>query len=253
MTRRFLVGGITAVLILAFAGELNSEYVNLTTYYPAPSGVYTQMLTTGKAFLAQSANTGVAVGWGAASFPGGSSLKLSVAGSLAVGVGGTSDLTFKNAALDAAQNPSDIVVQGRVGIGTTRVDNGVSPDGIGNGLMVKGRLRVGTNTGYSAGEALERGRSYIYIDNIDSQCAATPISGNNVANICAAGDYATFIAGFYINGWFFQNRGGQVVASYGPGALQYTSYVRGMDGGGNETWTTLGKSDNNLMVYCCPK
>src|SRR5207249_475218 len=44
-----------AVLLLlsGMAQELASENVTLTTYYPAPSGVYTQMITTGKTYLAR--------------------------------------------------------------------------------------------------------------------------------------------------------------------------------------------------------
>ena len=47
--------GILAVcgLIAALAPELASENVTLTTYYPAPSGVYTQMITTSNSYLAR--------------------------------------------------------------------------------------------------------------------------------------------------------------------------------------------------------
>lgn len=38
------------------AMELSSESVTLTTYYPAPSGVYQQMITTGKTHLARDGN-----------------------------------------------------------------------------------------------------------------------------------------------------------------------------------------------------
>ncbi len=42
-----------AMLLLCSVGDLNSESVTLSTYYPAPSGVYTQMITTGNTFLAR--------------------------------------------------------------------------------------------------------------------------------------------------------------------------------------------------------
>ncbi|MDD5657718.1 MAG: hypothetical protein PHF00_10750, partial [Elusimicrobia bacterium] len=38
---------MAAVLLLAVAPELGSESVTLTTYYPAPSGIYTKMIVTG--------------------------------------------------------------------------------------------------------------------------------------------------------------------------------------------------------------
>lgn len=45
--------GLVGLLLLACAGELGSESVSLTTYYPAPSGVYTQMITTQNTYLAR--------------------------------------------------------------------------------------------------------------------------------------------------------------------------------------------------------
>jgi hypothetical protein len=50
-----------ALLLFAAAGKLSSESVTLTTYYPAPSGVYTQMVTTGNTYLARDGGT-VAIG-----------------------------------------------------------------------------------------------------------------------------------------------------------------------------------------------
>lgn len=57
------------------APKLNAENVTLTTYYPAPSGVYTKMITTGETFLARD--------------PGG---KLIIGGSVVPGFLGTSDV-----------------------------------------------------------------------------------------------------------------------------------------------------------------
>ncbi len=52
-SRRFVaVVGAAAVMLSAVA-ELGSESVTLTTYYPAPSGVYTKMITTGDTHLAR--------------------------------------------------------------------------------------------------------------------------------------------------------------------------------------------------------
>ena len=42
---------MAAGMIFSVATEVASESVTLTTYYPAPSGVYTQMITTGNTYL----------------------------------------------------------------------------------------------------------------------------------------------------------------------------------------------------------
>ncbi len=63
-TRASGTGGavcVLALLMLALCGsELSSENVTLTTYYPAPSGVYTEMITTRNTYLARDGgNVGV--------------------------------------------------------------------------------------------------------------------------------------------------------------------------------------------------
>ena len=50
---RSMRGLMTAAMIFSAVTEVASESVTLTTYYPAPSGVYTQMITTGNTFLAR--------------------------------------------------------------------------------------------------------------------------------------------------------------------------------------------------------
>lgn len=58
--------GLAGLMMLASAPELSSESVTLSTYYPAPSGVYTQMITTGNTFLARDAGNRVSIGTTAA-------------------------------------------------------------------------------------------------------------------------------------------------------------------------------------------
>ena len=48
LTRRSLKAGMVLFVSLFCAGDLGSESVTLTTYYPAPSGIYTKLVTTGK-------------------------------------------------------------------------------------------------------------------------------------------------------------------------------------------------------------
>ncbi|HAM36518.1 MAG TPA: hypothetical protein DEB40_14515 [Elusimicrobia bacterium] len=53
LTTRTLIGVMTVMLLFGVVDELGSESLSLSTYYPAPSGVYTQMITTNNAFLAR--------------------------------------------------------------------------------------------------------------------------------------------------------------------------------------------------------
>ncbi len=53
LSRRTCLGVLTLGLLAWAAAELGSENVTLTTQYPAPSGVYTQMITTGKTLLSR--------------------------------------------------------------------------------------------------------------------------------------------------------------------------------------------------------
>lgn len=51
--RRFISRALVAAILFGAVPELESESVTLSTYYPAPSGVYTQMITTGNTYLAR--------------------------------------------------------------------------------------------------------------------------------------------------------------------------------------------------------
>jgi len=51
---------LTGILLVFCAAELDSESLTLTTYYPAPSGVYARMITTDSTFLARNGgNVGI--------------------------------------------------------------------------------------------------------------------------------------------------------------------------------------------------
>lgn len=61
-SRRLVAWSGAAAMMLCVVPELDSESVTLSTYYPAPSGVYTQMITTGNTFLSRDGgNTGVGI------------------------------------------------------------------------------------------------------------------------------------------------------------------------------------------------
>ena len=48
--------GIVVCLFVLPAEKGRAESVTLTTYYPAPSGVYARMITTGNTYLSRDSN-----------------------------------------------------------------------------------------------------------------------------------------------------------------------------------------------------
>ena len=52
-SRRFVMAVGAVSIMLCAVPELDSESVTLSTYYPAPSGVYTNMITTSDTYLAR--------------------------------------------------------------------------------------------------------------------------------------------------------------------------------------------------------
>jgi hypothetical protein len=53
---------LAASLLSGLARELSSETVTLSTYYPAPSGVYTQLITTGNGYFSRDGTTKTQIG-----------------------------------------------------------------------------------------------------------------------------------------------------------------------------------------------
>lgn len=53
LTPRVFPGLAAAIILIVSARELATESVTMTTYYPAPSGVYNQLMTTKNAYLAR--------------------------------------------------------------------------------------------------------------------------------------------------------------------------------------------------------
>ncbi len=99
---------ITALLTLAFitAGRTNvssTESVTLSTYYPAPTGVYTQIITNNQTWFAQNGGT---VTIGSANTPAGNVLLL-VDGNHA----GRGDAVFQKVAVNSQTVPGAVPVQ----------------------------------------------------------------------------------------------------------------------------------------------
>ena len=81
-SRRFLRCAAVAVMVLAAAPELDSESVTLTTVYPAPSGIYTRLITTGNTVLSRDAIGKLSVGTAVAPAAG---TKMAVIGNVGIG------------------------------------------------------------------------------------------------------------------------------------------------------------------------
>jgi len=146
--------GIAALLLLIMAPELDSENVDLTSYYPAPSGVYNKMITYNNAYLATNSGN--------------------------VGVGTT------NPAAKLQVASGNLII-----------------DGIGGGLdytpspTTKGYLRI----------------------NLDSSgCTFPGIVAPNSNSVCPSGYYATWTQGLYIDGFSYQNHGGNIYIAL-PGGV----------------------------------
>ncbi len=97
-----------AALLAAAATELSSENVTLSTFYPAPSGVYTQILTTGSTLLARDGgNVGVGVANPASKLDVGGSLR--VTGPVQLSAGAKNGYVLTSDSLgNAAWKPSGV-------------------------------------------------------------------------------------------------------------------------------------------------
>lgn len=220
-------------LILLSAGELGSENVTLTTYYPAPSGMYAQMIVTGNTWLARNSGN-VGIGTGAAAV----TQRLQVNGGRAQFAGDTAGFV-------------EIYNVGGAGEGgTIRL---VSNEGVNQFIEnAGGRIRF-VNSAWS--------QELLSITNNGSLHIATAWTCGSVRNFttgAACGvntEYATFTPGLYAEGWTYQNRGGAVQVESQTGAIstQVWALDNGPGGSGNPRWMTLRKDDSTTQGYCCTR
>lgn len=268
---------ILALLVLT-AGDLASESVTLTTYYPAPSGVYTQMITTNNTYLAR--DGGRALIGGTVLSPGANAdaaSKLDVTGSAYVQklmtTGGnvysaadpsaadfvigssagtrhdSSIMFWSNASASRVFNQNDVFYLSVWNQDAVAGANVLLGAGAGASSRFRGNLGVGMTTPGGSG------RGYLYIDNTNTGCAQMDVTQGLV---CGAGQYATFQPGVYVEGWNYANRGGQVLAQLGSAMSTNVWAINNCSGGGsgctgNATWMTLKKDDSVAHIFCCPK
>lgn len=266
---------LVAALLVACAGELASESVTLTTYYPAPMGVYTQMITTNNSFFARDAGKvllGGTVLSNGANLDGGA--KLDVTGSaymqkmLTTGNNGPNAADPKAADIvvgsDAgtrhdgsimfwsAASASRIFNQADVFYLSTWNQNAVTGANIALAATLGGSSRIQGNLGIGSTTPWGTNRGYLYIDNTNSGCVEVNVTQGS---ICGGGTYASFMPGLYVEGWSYANRGGQVLVESQAGAT--STQVWGLDNGaggtGNPRWMTLKKDDSIAHVFCCPR
>lgn len=271
---RTLVFFMAAMLLVILTPELGSENVTLSTYYPAPSGVYTKMVTTGNTYLATS---GAMVGIGTTN-PG--SL-LDVNG--AVNVNGTVQLRGSSGGTGLYVNKS-----GQVGIGTTAQGGSLDVEGAGGIILNAGSIGIGntsptgTNTvGAGVSNAVANAapnvglyvgggnnNGYLYIDNSNTGCGLALASNCATNGGCCPDSnyYATYTPGVYVEGYSYQNHGGPPVIVTGACALDPTKV--GLPGQSCWSYTVEGEIPNGTAVaaytlaqnnappdyvYCCPK
>jgi hypothetical protein len=209
---------LVAVMLLAAVGDLNSESVTLSTYYPAPSGVYTNMITTGNTFLARDGGAVTKVGIGTVA-PG---AKLSVSGSMAVGAG-----------YAAVVPPADaLIVSGRLGVGIPAPTQSFD---------------VGGNVNIAAGVG---GNGYIHLNAAGCGAPTAVTSGA----ICGAGQYAAFSPGVYVEGWSYQSYGGPTYLMAPDGVTRKYKALAlwGAPPAAVQSEMSIGR-DESTMVVCCNK
>jgi hypothetical protein len=223
---------MAAAMIFSAVSEVASESVTLTTYYPAPSGVYTQMIVTGNTYLARDSGD---VGIGTANpvapldvsnTTNGSGGYMHLAGATAPTLttqgayigwnalsGGMGETDFMNnqgggpggfAFFNGAQHTTPAVFiagTGSVGIGTVSPGGTLDVEGAGNVILNAGKVGVGTA---SPGQVLDvvgsaRATDLIASDDGGSHCAETSYQINGYTDCSASGIagpwYATLTSG----------------------------------------------------------
>lgn len=213
-SRRFMTTAVAAAMMLCAVPELDSESVTLSTYYPAPSGVYTNMITTGNTYLARD---GGAVGLGTTALVGSSKLTVtggSIAGAYALTPQYQGWANYGTGDGGAAIYNDAGTYQGLMVVGNNSGGGGVRRVKVWDELTVNGNEVVtgaatfGGSLKTTAGSACAD-VSYNY-----------PTPGGGTVALCG-GQYVTAVDGFYtkkyvLAGVVFQNTNPTVTARCCP-------------------------------------
>lgn len=167
---------IALAALLFLPAALSTESMTLTTFYPAPYGVYTQLRSTRNTFLAYQ---GDRVGIGTVT-PGS---KLGINGEVAIG---------SAYAANAAPN-GGMIVQGRAGFGTNAPESGAAA------------LPAADFKLHAEGDALVSGalhvRKYVRLPTV-SACRMLNVNSNGW-RFCNSNEYASVVAGVYPEGYSY--------------------------------------------------
>ncbi|MDD5630060.1 MAG: hypothetical protein PHU21_13410 [Elusimicrobia bacterium] len=238
---RTMVLLMAAALLVTVTPELGSENVTLSTYYPAPSGVYNKMITTGNTYLATSnGSVGIGTTAPAANLDVGTTASCCATGVNAGGnpTLGISEATSTNnrlpwiqfhaagaqeAFLRLARNDRTIEIGDNQGAGAALAlldgsrNRGVFLNPRGYSYVNGGSLGIGSIN------APGSHKGYLYIDAESQASCGKPIYYNfgttGWGSVCTGVDcsagglncYATFTQGLYINGWAAAGHGGQAM------------------------------------------
>lgn len=194
--RRFITAAGAFVIMLCAVPELDSESVTLSTYYPAPSGVYTNMITTNNTFLARD---GGALAVGTVSVVGGS--KLTVAGGSIAGTYGLTPSyvawnTYGTGAGGAAIYNDSGAYQGLMLVGNNSGGGGVRRVKVWDEMTVNGNTITTGNATIGGSVTANTGNFSQAIVNTTYNCI-TQVYGLGVQN-CPAGRFATYTSGVMV-------------------------------------------------------
>lgn len=255
--RRTLTILLASAILITVTPEIGSENVTLSTYYPAPSGVYNKMITTGDAYLATLAGRSVGIGTTSPA------AKLHVVGEVrAQGTGpffsgydGTGVKRF------GINNTASTILQfsGRDAAEFNFMT--VNNAGTKEVTFLGGHVSVGaSNTNGSYNGTAQP--NYIFINGAGAGCDAIPRQAAPMATgLCAATQYATFTQGIYINGYSSQALGSDTMSlrSGGTASGTKTNMVLTQtpgatwNGFADTNWGQLTSGSGRVSYFCCTR